>query len=149
MNDLLGSDIQFSHSRTGHGQRVMVAATAAALLCSGISSCTKTQVALSSAAIAAVIVGTTVGVTLAVQHSHHTLEGCIVSDKRGLKLRLSDAREYALKGEIGDVKAGEKLKVHGSKVKKSKGGGAGDPVFVVEKVNKDLGPCREDAAQHR
>lgn len=127
-------------------QRIIAVAAVAALACSGATSCSTSQVVLSSAAIAAVIVGTTVGVTLAVQHSHHTLQGCIFSGDSGLKLRLSDARVYTLKGEIADVKVGDKLKVHGSRVKKGKGGSAGDQVFVVEKVNKDYGPCPANLA---
>lgn len=122
-------------------QRITALAVAAAVVCSGAASCTKTQVALSGAAIAAVIVGATVGVTLAVQHSHHTLEGCIFTGPDGLKLRLSDARTYTLKGEIANVKPGDRLKVHGSRVKRDKRGSAGDQVFLVEKVKKDYGPC--------
>jgi len=110
-------------------------------MCSGATSCTKTQVGLSVAAIAAVVVGTTVGITLAVQHSHHTLQGCIFSGANGLELRLSDNKVYALKGELADVKVGDRLKIHGSKVKKVKGDSAGGQVFVVEKVNKDYGLC--------
>jgi hypothetical protein len=110
-------------------------------VCSGVTSCTKTQVGLSVTAIAAVLVGTTVGVTLAVQHSHHTLQGCIVSNANELELRISDGKLYALKGELADVKVGDRLKLHGSRVKKVKGDSTGGNVFVVEKINKDYGPC--------
>lgn len=110
-------------------------------MCAGMTSCTKTQVSLSVAAMAAVVVGTTVGITLAVQHSHHTLQGCISSGANGLELRMSDGKVYTLKGEVADVKAGDRLKIHGSKVKMVKGDSAGGQVFVVEKVNKDYGPC--------
>ena len=101
---------------------------------------------LSVAAIAAVVVGTTLGVTLAVQHSHHTLQGCIFSGANGPELRLGDSKAYTLKGELADIKVGDKLRIHGSRVKKVKGGLAGDQVFVVEKVNKDYGPCPASAA---
>ena len=125
-------------------RRATAAAVSLTLLCSGLSSCTRTQVALSITAGAAIVAGTAVGITLAVQHSHHTLEGCIISDGNGLSLRLSDARVYKLDGELADVKAGDKLKVHGSKVKKAKGTTGGE-VFVVEKVNKNYGPCPANA----
>jgi hypothetical protein len=101
---------------------------------------------LSSAGIAAVVVGTTVGITLAVQHSHHTVQGCIFSDADGLKLRTSDAKIYSVKGETADIKVGDKLKLHGSKEKKIKGAPAVDQVFLVEKLNKDYGPCAANPA---
>jgi hypothetical protein len=116
-----------------------------AVVCFGATSCTKTQVALSSAGIAAAVVGTTVGITLAVQHSHHTLQGCMFSDAGGLKLRTSDAKVYTIKGETADIKVGDKLKLHGSKEKKIKGASGVDQVFLVEKLNKDYGPCSANA----
>ena len=123
--------------------RTVAAAVTLALVCSGVTSCTKTQVGLSVTAIAAVLVGTTVGVTLAVQHSHHTLQGCILSNAvaSDLELRMSDGKRYALKGDLADVKVGDKLKLHGSRVKRVKGDSTGGQVFVVEKINKDYGPC--------
>jgi hypothetical protein len=121
---------------------MIVVAASLAVVCSGTTACTKTEVGLSIGAIAAVVVGVTVGVTLAVQHSHHTLQGCIVTGVDGMELRLSDGKTYALKGELTSIKAGDKLSVHGSKLKKGSGGAAaGEPVFVVEKVNKDYGAC--------
>ncbi len=130
-----------SPSRTPRRRRIIAATAATAFVCSGLTSCSNTQIGLSIAAIAAVVVGTTVGVTLAVQHSHHTLQGCIYSGVNGLELRLPDANVYALTGQLADVKVGDKLKIHGAKVKKVKGGSAGGQVFVVEKVNRDYGPC--------
>jgi hypothetical protein len=112
-----------------------------ALVCSGATSCSRTQVVLSSAAIAAVLVGTTVGITYAVKHSHHTLQGCVSSDDNGLKLRTSAAKVYTLKGDAAGIKTGDSVILHGSKVKKAKGDSTGDQVFVVQKVSKDNGPC--------
>jgi len=128
-------------SRAGRCQRVTAVAVLAALLCSGATSCTKTQVGLSVAAIAAVLVGTTVGVTYAVKNHNHTLQGCLFSDAGGLKLRTSDGAVYALKGDGAGVKAGERVKFHGSKVKRAKGDSTGDQVFEVQKLNKDYGLC--------
>jgi hypothetical protein len=127
--------------RVSRRQRIVALAASAVLLCPGITSCTRTQVGLSVAAMATVLVGVTVGITLAVQHSHHTLQGCIVSGPNGLELRLNDAKVYTLEGELADVKVGDKLKIHGSKLKKVKGASAEGQVFVVEKVNKDYGSC--------
>ena len=86
-------------------------------MCSGTTSCTRTQVALSATAVGVVLVGTTVGVTYAVEHHLHTLEGCVFSDAGGLKIRTSDAKVYELRGDAASVKTGEKVKLHGSKVK--------------------------------
>jgi len=144
MGDRLAPEIPSVSSPVSRRRRTTAAAVTFTLMCSCLTSCTKTQVGLSIAAGAAIVAGTAVGITLAVQHSHHTLEGCITSDGNGLSLRLSDAKVYKLDGELADVKAGDKLKVHGSKVKKAKGNTGGE-VFVVEKVNKDYGPCPASA----
>jgi hypothetical protein len=114
-------------------------------MCSAATSCTRTQIVLSTTAIAAVVVGTTVGVTYAVKHHNHSLQGCSFSGADGLKLRTSDARVYTLKGDSAGVKAGDTVKLHGSKAKRVKGD-SGDQVFLVQKVNKDYGPCPANAA---
>jgi hypothetical protein len=140
------ADLPLVSSRLDRRERIIAAAASGALLCCSLTSCTKTQVTLSVAAIAAVVVGTTVGVTLAVQHSHHTLEGCISSGANGPELRLNNSKTYTLKGELADIKVGDRLKIHGTRVKKVKDSTAGDQVFVVEKVKKNYGPCPVSAA---
>jgi hypothetical protein len=117
----------------------------AALVCSCATSCTKTEVGLSVAATAAVVVGATVGITLAVQNHNHTLHGCAFSGPNGLELRTSDSKLYALEGSIATIKVGDRLKLHGSRLKKTKDS-TGNQVFVVEKLNKDYGPCPAGAA---
>jgi hypothetical protein len=72
-------------SRASRRKRITAVTVFAALVCSGATSCSRTQVALSSAAIAAVVVGTTVGITYAVKHHHHTLQGCVFSARSSLK----------------------------------------------------------------
>ena len=128
-------------SRATRRQRIVAAAASVALMCCCVTSCTRTQIGLSAAAVAAVVVGTTVGVTLAIQHSHHTLQGCIFDGSNGPELRLGDSKTYILKGQLADIKVGDRLKIHGSTIKKVKGDSSGRRVFVVEKVNKDYGPC--------
>jgi len=128
-------------SRALRRKRNIAVAVTFALVCSSVTSCTKTQVGLSVTGIAAALVLTTVGVTLAVQHRHHTLQGCIAPNATGLELRISDGKLYTLKGDLADVKVGDKLQLHGSRVKKVKGDSTGDDVFLVEKINKDYGPC--------
>jgi len=133
-------------SRASRRHRTTAVAVFVALVCSGATSCTRTQVALSSAAIAAVVAGTTVGVTYAVKHHNHTLQGCVFSDASGLKLRTSDAKAYTLKGDAASIKVGDSVKFHGSKVRKAKGDSAGDQVFMVQKLSKDYGPCPANVA---
>jgi hypothetical protein len=141
MNAQPAADLPTVVSRALRRKRSIAAVAMLALLSSGVTSCTKTQVGLSTAAIAAVLVATTVGVTLAVKHSHHTLQGCIFSGANGLELRIGDGKLYTLKGDLADVNVGDKLKLHGSRVKKVKDDSAGGQVFVVEKINKNYGPC--------
>ena len=126
--------------------RITAFALLAALVCSGAASCTRTQVGLSIAGAAAIVAGTTVGVTLAIQNHKHTIQGCIFSDADGLKLRTSDAKIYTLEGEAANIKVGDRVKFHGAKVKKTKGSSTGDQVFVVEKLKKDYGPCPVNVA---
>jgi len=133
-------------SRAGCRRRITTVAAFAALMCTGATSCTRTQIGLSAAAIAAVIVGTTVGVTYAVKSHNHTLEGCVFSDASGLKLRTSDAKVYILKGDAAGIKVSERVKFHGSKVKKAKGDKTGDQIFEVQKLSKDYGPCPANLA---
>jgi len=137
---LAGPEAPFGVNRR---QRIAASAVLIALVCCGATSCTKTQVALSTTAIAAVIAGTTVGVTYAVKHHNHTLQGCVSSDADVLKLRTSEGKVYALQGATAGIKAGDTASVHGSKAKKVKGA---EPVFVVQKLNRDYGPCPANGA---
>jgi hypothetical protein len=121
-------------------QRIKALAVFATLVCTGATSCTKTQIGLSVSAMAAVVVGTTVGVTLVVQNHRHTLQGCVFSGPSGLELRTSDAKVYALEGYAATIKVGDRVKLHGSKLKKAKDS-TGDQVFAVEKLSKDYGSC--------
>jgi hypothetical protein len=128
-------------TRASRRQRITAVAAFVALVCSGATSCSRTQVALSAAAIGVVVVGAAVGVTYAVKHHNHTLQGCVFSDASGLKLRTSDAKVYTLKGDAASIKVGDSVTLHGSKVKKAKGDSTGDQVFEVQKLNKDYGAC--------
>jgi hypothetical protein len=132
-------------SRASRRQRIIAVAVFASLVCSGATSCTKTQVGLSIAGTAAVVVGVTVGITLAVQNHNHTLQGCAFSGSSGLELRTSDAKIYTLEGSAATIKVGDRLKLHGSRLKKTKES-TGNQVFVVEKLKRDYGPCPGDAA---
>jgi hypothetical protein len=127
-------------------QRSTSVALFVALLCSGATSCTRTQIALSATAIGVVVAGTAVGVTYAVKHHNHTLQGCVFSDAGELKLRTSDAKVYLLKGDATNIKTGDSVRLHGSKVKKAKGDSTSNQVFEVQKLNKDRGSCPTNSA---
>jgi hypothetical protein len=86
-----------------------------------------------------------VGVTLAVQNQHHRLQGCVFNGPNGMELRTGDAKTYALEGYTANLKVGDRVKLHGSKLKKTKDS-TGDQVFAVEKVNRDYGLCPAAAA---
>jgi hypothetical protein len=58
----------------------------------------------------------------------------------GLELQTSDGKTYALEGDAASIKVGDKVKIHGSKIKKTKDS-TGPGVFRVEKLNRDYGPC--------
>jgi hypothetical protein len=100
----------------------------------------------SGAAVAGAGIGVGAAVVIvavvAVSHSHHTLTGCSFNGPNGLKLKTSDST-YSMEGDAANIKAGEKIKVHGSKVKKAKAAGE-DQTFRVDKVSKDYGACRVD-----
>ena len=100
------------------------------------------EVAGAAVGVGAVV---TIGVVLAVNHSHHVVSGCVVSGPDGLKLQTSDSKIYALEGDTVNLKAGDRVKIRGSKVKKTKGV-TGPDVFKVEKLNKDYGACHVDRA---
>ncbi|MGA9584194.1 MAG: hypothetical protein WBQ95_02640 [Terracidiphilus sp.] len=79
-----------------------------------------------------------VGIVLAINHDHHTLIGCVSSSPSGLEVQTSDAKTYSLEGNAVAIKAGDRVKLHGSKTKKTNGSPA---VFKVEKLKRDYGPC--------
>jgi len=81
---------------------------------------------------------------VAINHGHHSLTGCAFSSPGGMKLKAGDSKVYAVEGDASSIKAGDKVKVHGSHVKKTKDADQG---FNVDRVSKDYGPCHVDVAQ--
>jgi hypothetical protein len=88
----------------------------------------------------------TVGVLLAVNHYHHFVKGCVATGPNGLELETSDSTVYFLAGDRAAIRPGEMVKLHGSRMKKSKDGKAGRG-FNVSQLKKDYGPCHVAAAQ--
>jgi hypothetical protein len=80
-----------------------------------------------------------VGVYLAVRPHSRGITGCASSGPNGLQLvSESDQQTYALTGDVGGIKSGERIRLSGKKRTEY----ADMPrQFLVEKLNKDLGPC--------
>ena len=92
----------------------------------------------------AILVGAAVGTVVLVElhHNSQTIEGCVTAGQNGIQVQnLKDKKIYTLAGATASTKVGDIVRLHGDKEKQSKGG---DPTFVVEKVTRDLGPCKLD-----
>lgn len=132
---------------------IVAFAVLAAFLCSGSTSPAGCNSQPQGDPFKGEIIGAAVGigaviavvVVVSVNHSHHTMKGCIFEGASGLELRTSDSKTYALEGDPASIKVGDMVKFHGSKVKKTKDS-TGDQVFKVERLKKDYGPCRVDSA---
>jgi hypothetical protein len=95
--------------------------------------------------VAVVLVGVVVAVELS--KGHHTLNGCVIAGPNGLELVTTDSKRYALQGDAASIKVGDRVKIHGSRIKKTKDT-QGDQIYRVEKLNKDYGPCPAALAGH-
>ncbi len=84
-------------------------------------------------------------VVVAVNHNHHFMSGCVRSGSNGLELQTTDSTTVALEGDAAGIKVGDRVKIHGSKVKKTKGA-PGFDAFRVDQLKKDYGPCHVDHA---
>ncbi|HEY0760245.1 MAG TPA: hypothetical protein VGD59_13420 [Acidisarcina sp.] len=108
------------------------------------SNCNDQRIGPSGAEVAGIVIAAgavvAVGVGLGIEHSRHTIEGCVSGEAGSLEL-TKGAKRVSLTGNIGAIKTGDLIKLHGSAVKKAKHSTAGD-AFLVEKVSKDYGPCK-------
>lgn len=92
--------------------------------------------------IAAVaVVAVAIIVPVEISKSHHTLQGCVFTTPSGLELRTTDSRTYALSGTTADIAPGNTLRLHGNRQKHDKDA-TGDQVFLVQKMQKNYGPCQ-------
>ena len=48
------------------------------------------------------------------------LTGCVVTSATGLDLHTSNGKIYSLEGDAASIKAGDKVKLHGTRIKKAK-----------------------------
>ena len=98
------------------------------------------QVAWIGVAIGAAGAAIGIGIYYAVRHNR-TVTGCAVSVPNGTTLTSeSDKQTYSLTGDVAGIKSGDRVRVSG---KKSKGKSAGVRQFLVEKVSRDFGACRD------
>jgi 4-hydroxy-3-methylbut-2-en-1-yl diphosphate synthase IspG/GcpE len=117
------------------------------LLCSGATSptnCSVGNIGPSSGEIIGAAVGVGVGlavIVVVVVHvsTNHAVMGCVVTGPGGPELQTSDKR-YSLDGDVAGIKVGDRVKISGKHIKKTKDQ-TGDQVYQVKQLKKDYGPC--------
>lgn len=103
---------------------------------------TKGQADLIVAGIVVIGAAIGIGIYVAVRHGS-TITGCAASGPDGLVLEdEGDHQSYALMGDVGAVKPGDRVRVSG---KKKKARGATHP-FLVDKVKRDFGACAHSSS---
>lgn len=103
------------------------------------------QVAGAIIGVGAVITVGTV-VLVKVHNSHHTIRGCVTAGPDGIQVRnKGDKKVYTITGATAGVKVGDVVKVHGNKERHHKDSNGGEE-FVVQKINRDYGPCEVASA---
>ena len=129
-------------------------AALASLICCGVAGCcgsgmtnckSSGSLGPSGAEVAGVVIAAgavvATAVALEVHHSHHMLKGCASTGPNGLELQAQgDGKAYMLSGDTANIKAGDRILVHGSRVKQPKHSTTVQ-TFSVEKLGKDYGPC--------
>ncbi len=89
---------------------------------------------------AVAIVAAVIIIPVEVSKSHHTLKGCVLSTPSGLELRTIE-KTYSLSGTTADLAPGSIVRVHGDRQKHDKAA-TGDQVFLVQRMQKNYGPCQ-------
>jgi hypothetical protein len=86
------------------------------------------------AAVVAVVV------IILVVHKKSTITGCVNASGNGLSLtEEQDKTTYSLSGSTANIKAGERVKLKGKKLKSQDKGKP--PVWEVDELAKDFGAC--------
>lgn len=135
--------------RSRSRQKLAVSVSLALLLCTGSMSraqATSGRIGYCGSGIAIGIGaiaggGAALGIFLAVNHGRHLLEGCVSTGPDGPQLQTSDAKTFALQGDPAIFKVGDRVKVHGDRVRRSKDS-KGNQVFKVDKIKRNYGPCQ-------
>jgi hypothetical protein len=86
---------------------------------------------------AVVLVG--VGSYFAIRRQH-ALKGCVVDGSKGMELQTESGQTFALFGRTDGVRAGERVKVSGSRQKAARVVSARQS-FIVQRLDRDFGAC--------
>jgi hypothetical protein len=105
----------------------------------------KSKTTLIIAALVATVAVIGVGVYFVVRQAH-SVKGCVAHGTTGLQLQREGGQSFVLLGATSGIRAGERVKVTGSRRKKVSGV-SDSPSFVVDKLNKDYGACTVSPAQ--
>lgn len=98
----------------------------------------KGQVIGAAAGIGAVAAAIGFGIYYGTHHNHN-LTGCAGSGAAGLQLQNEgDKQTYDLLGDVNAIKTGDRVRVSGKKKKVA----GSSRTFLVERLPKDLGPCK-------
>jgi len=105
---------------------------------------------VSNGTIAGVIVGVLAAVVVVAYVVIHesskkrSITGCVIPGASGMSVTdEKDKRSYALSGNTGDIKPGDRVTVQGKKIKPKD---AGKPVvWETKTISKDFGSCQSPA----
>jgi hypothetical protein len=105
---------------------------------------------VSNGTIAGVIVGVLAAVVIVAYVVIHesskkrSITGCVIPGASGMSITdEKDKRSYALSGNTGDIKPGDRVTVQGKKIKPKD---AGKPfVWETKTISKDFGSCQSPA----
>ena len=148
---------RYTPSLTWPKRRGLARKVASSLLCAAVAGCCQpndptcrnVRIGPSGGEVAgySIGVGAAVATVVAVEvhHAHHTLNACISDGPEGQLQSQSGARTYTLTGDTAGIVAGERFRLHGTRVKQPKHSTT-NPTFLVERASKDYGPCKPKPA---
>ena len=91
------------------------------------------------AVIASLVAATVLGIYFSTRHGH-SATGCVANGANGLELRTQEGQSYVLLSATAGIKAGDRIKVSGSK-KKKVDAVTDRPSLIVFQLEKDYGVC--------
>jgi len=109
----------------------------------GIGGEAKTTLIVAALVATVAVIG--VGVYFAVRQAH-TVKGCVAQGSNGMELERENGQSFVLLGATRGIRAGERVKVTGSRRKKV-AGVSDRPSFIVDKLDRDFGACTPAPAQ--
>jgi hypothetical protein len=103
----------------------------------GVGVDSKTTLVVATLIAAVALIG--VGVYFAIRQGR-SVKGCVAEDRNGLELQTEGGQSFVLLGATIGIRSGERVKLTGSRKKKVTGV-SDKPSFVVDKLDKQYGPC--------